>query len=42
MGGVNITINGAIDPEGVRRQLERLFQQSGRRTQQVNFTGASL
>lgn len=42
MGGVNITINGAIDPEGVRRQLERLFQQSGRRTQQVNFVGASL
>jgi hypothetical protein len=42
LGGVNITINGAIDPEGVRRQLERLFQQSGRRTQQVNFTGASL
>jgi len=42
MGNVNITINGAIDPEGVRRQLERLFQQSGRRTQQVNFVGASL
>ena len=42
MGDVNITINGAIDPEGVRRQLERLFQQSGRRTQQVNFVGASL
>ncbi|CAB4145639.1 hypothetical protein UFOVP481_24 [uncultured Caudovirales phage] len=42
LGGVNITINGAIDPEGVRRQLERLFQQSGRRTQQVNFIGASL
>jgi hypothetical protein len=42
LGGVNITINGAIDPEGVRRQLERLFQQSGRRTQQVNFTGATL
>jgi len=42
LGNVNITINGAIDPEGVRRQLERLFQQSGRRTQQVNFVGASL
>jgi hypothetical protein len=42
MGGINITINGAIDPEGVRRQLEKLFQQSGRRTQQVNFVGASL
>jgi hypothetical protein len=42
MGGVNITINGAIDPEGVRRSLERLFQQSGRRTQQVNFVGATL
>jgi hypothetical protein len=42
MGNVNITINGAVDPEGTRRQLERLFQQSGRRTQQDNFTGASL
>jgi hypothetical protein len=42
MGNVNITINGAVDPEGTRRQLERLFQQSGRRTQQVNFTGATL
>jgi hypothetical protein len=42
LGNVNITINGAVDPEGTRRQLERLFQQSGRRTQQVNFTGATL
>lgn len=41
-GGVNITINGAIDPEGVRRSLERLFQQSGRRTGPVNFVGSAL
>lgn len=41
-GGVNITINGAIDPEGVRRQLERLFQDSGRRTAAVNLVGSAL
>jgi hypothetical protein len=42
MGNVNITINGAVDPEGTRRQLERLFQSSARRTGAVNFTGAVL
>ena len=42
LGGVNITINGAVDPEGTRRQLERLFQSSSRRTGAVNFTGAVL
>jgi hypothetical protein len=41
-GGVNITINGAIDPEGVRRSLETLFQNSARRTGPVNFAGARL
>jgi hypothetical protein len=41
-GGVNITINGAIDPEGVRRSLETLFQNSARRTSPVNFAGARL
>ena len=41
-GGVNITINGAIDPEGVRRSLETLFQNSARRTGAVNFAGARL
>jgi hypothetical protein len=41
-GGVNITINGAIDPEGVRRSLELLFQQSGARIGDVNFAGANL
>jgi hypothetical protein len=39
---VNITINGAVDAEGTRRQLERLFQNSSRRTGAVNFAGASL
>jgi hypothetical protein len=42
MGGVNITINGAVDPEGTRRQLEKLFQSSSRRTGAVNFSGAVL
>jgi hypothetical protein len=42
LGGVNITINGAVDPEGTRRQLEKLFQSSSRRTGAVNFAGAVL
>jgi hypothetical protein len=41
-GVVNITINGAIDPEGVRRSLETLFQNSARRTGPVNFAGVRL
>ena len=41
-GGVNITINGAIDPEGVRRSLENLFQNSARRTGAINLIGATL
>lgn len=41
-GNINITINGAIDPEGVRRQLESLFQDSARRTSALNFAGATL
>ncbi len=35
-GGVNITINGALDPEGVARQIRRILDDSQRRT------GASL
>jgi hypothetical protein len=42
VGNINITINGAIDPEGVRRSLESLFQDSARRTAALNFAGASL
>jgi hypothetical protein len=42
LGGINITINGAVDPEGTRRQLEKLFQSSSRRTGAVNFAGAVL
>jgi hypothetical protein len=38
----NITINGAVDPEGTRRSLEKMFQQSSRRTGAVNFAGATL
>lgn len=41
-GNINITINGAVDPEATRRQLETLFQQSARRTGAVNFVGATL
>jgi hypothetical protein len=42
VGNVNITINGAIDPEGVRRSLEKLFQDSARRTGAVSLVGATL
>lgn len=42
VGNVNITINGAIDPEGTRRTLEKLFQDSARRTGAMNFVGATL
>jgi hypothetical protein len=31
-GGVNITINGALDPEGVARQVRRILEDSNRRT----------
>lgn len=41
-GGVNITINGAIDPEGVRRQLEKLLQDSARRSGSISLVGATL
>jgi hypothetical protein len=41
-GGINITINGAIDPEGVRRSLEQLFQRSGARIGPVNLASSPL
>jgi hypothetical protein len=41
-GGINITINGAIDPEGVRRSLEALFQRSGARIGAVNLASSAL
>jgi hypothetical protein len=41
-GSINITINGAVDPEGTRRQLEKLFQNSARRTGAVSLVGATL
>jgi len=41
-GNINITINGAIDPEGVRRSLEKLFQQSGARIGAVNLASSSI
>ena len=41
-GNINITINGAVDPEGVRRSLEKLFQQSGARIGAVNLASSSI
>jgi hypothetical protein len=41
-GSINITINGAVDPEGVRRQLEQLFQRSGARIGAVNLASSPL
>jgi hypothetical protein len=31
-GGVNITIQGALDPEAVARQVRRILDDSSRRT----------
>jgi hypothetical protein len=43
-GGQNVTINmnGVIDGESARRTLEKLLQDSARRTGPVNFAGATL
>lgn len=43
-GGQNVVINmnGVIDGESARRTLEKLLQDSARRTGAVNFTGATL
>ena len=38
----NITINGAIDPEGTRRAIEKVLQNSARRTGAVSLVGATL
>jgi hypothetical protein len=39
-GGTTIIMNGIIDAESARRSIERLLQQSSRRTGGVNFNGA--
>lgn len=44
LGGnaINITINGAVDPQGTARALEKLFQDSARRAGALSFVGATL
>lgn len=37
---INITMNGVVDGESARRTIERLLQDSARRTGAVNLTGA--
>jgi hypothetical protein len=41
-GGVTIIMNGVIDGESARRSIERLLQNSSRRTGAVNLVGATL
>ena len=40
--GVTIVMNGVIDGESARRSIERLLQDSSRRTGAINLVGASL
>jgi len=40
--GVTIIMNGVIDAESARRSIERLFQNSTRRTGPLNFAGSQL
>jgi hypothetical protein len=41
-GGVTIIMNGVIDGESARRSIERLLQDSSRRTGAINLVGATL
>ena len=40
--GVTIIMNGIIDAESARRSIEKLLQNSARRTGPINFVGATL
>jgi hypothetical protein len=40
--GVTIIMNGVIDGESARRSIERLLQDSSRRTGAINLVGATL
>ncbi len=40
--GVTIIMNGVIDGESARRSIERLLQDSSRRTGAINLAGATL
>ena len=41
-GGVTIVMNGVIDGESARRSIEKLLQDSSRRTGAINLVGATL
>lgn len=41
-GNVTINLNGIVDAESARRSIERLLQDSGRRTSAVNLVGSAL
>jgi hypothetical protein len=41
-GGVTIVMNGIIDGESARRSIEKLLQDSSRRTGAINLVGATL
>jgi hypothetical protein len=41
-GGTTIIMNGVIDAESARRSIERLLQNSARRTGAINLVGATL
>ena len=41
-GGIVINLNGIVDAESARRSIERLFQNSTRRTGALNFAGSQL
>ena len=41
-GGVTIIMNGIVDGESARRSIERLLQDSSRRTGAVNLVGSNL
>lgn len=41
-GNVTINLNGIIDAESARRSIEKLLQNSARRTGAINLTGATL
>jgi SLT domain-containing protein len=40
--GVTIIMNGVIDGESARRSIERLLQNSAKRTSPINLVGSSL
>lgn len=42
VGGVTININGAVDANGTRRQIEQLLKGSARQMGQVNLIGTAL